>query len=668
MQNSPPKFHGSEQQKQLVASFDVFNTLLSRHQSKAHDRLRSAYQSLHLGGKDLEELVEFREQAEVKASLRLGPDLYSLADIYGEFCSLNNRFVSLRKIAMEAEVQMEREQGFAISLGRSLLEEVRKESAQIIFATDMYLPPEFIQELLEKNGLWAKGDRLFVSHVEGAAKHGGLFQKICQRLQVEPQQIRHYGDNPLSDVKVPQELGVNAFFFQEGHLTRYEAALERGGHGKMADAVRVARLKGPPAATGEKLELWSLACDVIAPLFIPYVEWVGAAAREKNLETLYFVSRDGLIFKEIYDRLRPRRPGWPESRYLYGSRQAWSCVRAAEFEEADAEFFLFERAHVSPVQVMKRIGFTVEHIKGMPWPPAFRNRLHEPLGQEDLADLKSFLRSEAMVSQIRLQGNLRARQAKAYLRQEGLGRGAPYGLVDLGWGGNLQTYLDRMLAPSVVPAGFYFHLTRKNQLTATGRALGWLGQFPFRGWDARAAFAALEMFCSAEHGMTMGYTETEAGWQPVLADRPHGGPEGRLAKTQHNAVQRCAEEWIQLQESELPQEELKALQEVTIKNFKEFILRPSAVEAAQYGPTEFTSRQEGGVSDVYGPALTIEEAWKSFFRGFSRREACWPAGMIERSHGWARALVKARVALARVKARLVWRPPARRELRNLPKV
>ncbi len=651
-----------------VASFDIFGTLLHREESRLANRIQSAYESSALYGRQLEALCALRVNAEERARLRMGSDLYSLDDIYDEMALLGNLEKSASEALKEAEIQMEKDQCFAIQSGRELIERARKNSKQVLYITDMYLPSAVIQELLEKNGLWAKGDRLFVSHVERAAKHGGLFQKICQRLQIEPQQIRHYGDNPLSDVKVPRELGVNAFFFQEGHLTRYEAALERGGHGKMADAVRVARLKGLPAATGEKLELWSLACDVIAPLFIPYVEWVGAAAREKNLETLYFVSRDGLIFKEIYDRLRPRRPGWPESRYLYGSRQAWSCVRAAEFEEADAEFFLFERAHVSPVQVMKRIGFTVEHIKGMPWPPAFRNRLHEPLGQEDLADLKSFLRSEAMVSQIRLQGNARARQAKAYLRQEGLGRGAPYGLVDLGWGGNLQSYLDRMLAPSVVPAGFYFHLTRNNQLTATGRALGWLGQFPFRGWDARAAFAALEMFCSAEHGMTMGYTETEAGWQPVLADRPHGGPEGRLAKTQHDAVQRCADEWIQLQESELPQGELKALQEVTMKNFKEFILRPSAVEAAQYGPTEFTSRQEGGVSDVYGPALTIEEAWKSFFRGFSRREACWPAGMIERSHGWARALVKARVALARAKARLVWRPPARREFRNLPKV
>jgi hypothetical protein len=583
----------------------------------------------------------------------MGSDLYSLDDIYGEMALLGNLEKSASEALKESEIQVEKDQCFAIQSGRELIERARKDLKKIIFVSDMYLPPALIRELLEKNRVWAEGARLFVSHVEGAAKHGGLFQKICQRLQVQPQQIRHYGDNPLSDVKVPRELGVNAFFFQEGHLTRYEAALEREGHGKMADAVRVARLKGPPAATGEKLELWSLACDVIAPLFIPYVEWVGAAAREKKLETLYFVSWDGLIFKEIYDCLRPRRPGWPESRYLYGSRQAWSCIRAAEFQDEDAEFFLFERAHVSPFQVLQRIGFNAEQIAGVPWPASFRGRLNESLRPADLADLKPFLLSEPMASQIRVQGNARAVQAKAYLTQEGLGRGGSYGLVDLGWGGNLQSHLDRILAPSAVPVGFYFHLTRKNHLTSAGRALGWLSRFPFRGWDARAAFAALEMFCSAAHGMTTGYTSTAAGWQPVLADQPTGGPEERLAKTQHRAVQACVSEWIQLQVSELPQEELKTLQEVIMKNFKQFILRPSPVEAAQYGPTEFTSRQEGGVSDVYGPALTIEEAWKSFFRGFSRREACWPAGMIARSHGVARALLKAKVALARMKARLV---------------
>ena len=636
-----------------VISLDIFGTLLHRRLSCVTTRIQSAYRSAAVSGRELEALSLLRLEAEEKARHQKGPDLYSLDDVYSELTRLGNLEKLAAEVLKQAEMQMEKNQCFAIEAGRELLNQARKDSKKIIYVSDMYLPPGLIRELLEINGLWVEGARLFVSHAEGAAKHSGLFQKVCRELKVNPQDIQHYGDNPVSDVRAPRRLGVNALFFREGHLTRYETALERGGQATIADATRTARLKRPGEPAFGQSDLWSLACDVIAPLFIPFVEWVGASARAKKLQTLYFVSRDGLIFKEIYDCLRPRRPGWPESRYLYGSRQAWSCIRAAEFKEADAEFFLFERAQVSPVQVMKRIGLTGEEISGIPWPALFRNRIQQPLGPEDLAGLKLFLLSEAMASQIRVQGNARARQAKAYLMQEGLGRDGSYGLVDLGWGGNLQSHLDRILAPSAVPIGFYFHLTRKNHLTSAGRALGWLSRFPFRGWDARAAFAALEMFCSAEHGMTMGYAPTAAGWQPVLADPPPGGPEERLAKTQHRAVQACANEWVQLQDSELPEEELKALQEVTMKNFKEFILRPSAAEAAQYGPTEFTSRQEGGVSDEYGPALTMNEAWGSFLHGFSRREACWPAGMIERSHGLARALLKARVALARMKARLV---------------
>ena len=635
-----------------VISLDIFGTLLHRRLSCVTTRIQSAYRSAAVSGRELEALSLLRLEAEEKARHQKGPDLYSLDDVYSELTRLGNLEKLAAEVLKQAEMQMEKNQCFAIEAGRELLNQARKDSKKIIYVSDMYLPPALIRELLEKNRLWAEGARLFVSHVEGVAKHSGLFQKICRELKAEAQDIQHYGDNPVSDVKAPRRLGVNALFFREGHLTRYETSLERGGQATMADASRIARLKRPGEQAFGPPHLWSLACDVIAPLFIPFVEWVGASARANKLQTLYFVSRDGLIFKEIYDCLRPRRSGWPESRYLYGSRQAWSCVRAAEFQEADAEFFLFERAHVSPFQVLQRIGFTAEQISGVSWPAAFRGRLKESLCPADLADLKPFLLSEPMALQIRTQGQSRARQAKAYLQQEGLGTREPYGLVDLGWSGNLQSHLDRLLSPDLVPAGFYFHLTRKNHLTTAGRASGWLHQFPFRGWDARAAFAALEMFCSAEHGMTMGYAPTAAGWQPVLADPPPGGPEERLAKTQHRAVQACANEWVQLQDSELSEEELKALQEFTMKNFKEFILRPSAAEAAEYGPTEFTSRQEGGVSDVYGPALTTKEAWGSFLRGFSRREACWPAGMIARSHGLARNLLRTRVALARIKAYL----------------
>lgn len=113
-------------------------------------------------------------------------------------------------------------------------------------------------------------------------------------------------------------------------------------------------------------------------------------------------------------------------------------------------------------------------------------------------------------------------------------------------------------------------------------------------WGIAAPLAAVQAFSASEHGMIMAHTQTEGGRQPLLADQHLGAVEVTLAKTQRRAVQACVSEWIQLQVSELPQEELKTLQEVIMKNFKEFILRPSPAEAALYGPTEFTSRQEGG--------------------------------------------------------------------------
>jgi hypothetical protein len=397
---------------------------------------------------------------------------------------------------------------------------------------------------------------------------------------------------------------------------------------------------------------WETACDVIAPLFLPYVRWVAFQAVQRKLKRLYFVSRDGLIFKRIYDILKRDQSAWPESRYLYGSRQAWCCVRAAEFHEKDLDFLLYEKANVTPHQVFRRIGFSNDEASRLELPKWLARCRHQVAGRQDLEKIKELLKEPFWVRLIRAHGKERLEAARGYLLQEGLYDQEAYGLVDLGWGGNLQSYLDRILKPSVVPAGFYFHLTQKSELTESGRALGWLPDLPFLGWDASAARAALEIFCSAEHGMTVGYRRVGAGWEPILGPMEPGGPEQQLAPSHHAAVQVCVQSWMR-ESGFLPGKESDVeLPPAAMKNFKNFMLSPSISEAETYGATRLTSRQEGGDSDVYGPVFTLAMACGSFQKKFAQRETHWPGAIIRRSRGLAQILVFLRFGLARAKSAL----------------
>lgn len=634
-----------------VSSFDIFGTLLNRRESCPALRIQAAYQSLGLGSGQITAHAEARLAAERKASQRKGADLYSLEDIYREMKEGRMADPLWQKSAMAAELQMERIECFANHYATERWDQAQKTSA-IIYVTDMYLPAAFIQELLERNGLWAQGARLFVSHVEGRAKHSGLFEKILQELKVSPTSICHVGDSWNADVQAPRRLGIRTQYFQGAAPTRYEKQLAASRAKPAAKAFRFSRLGVFEQRRGASDVAWETACDIVAPLFIPYVQWVAAQAEQRELKKLYFISRDGLIFKTIYDILKKDQPGWPESRYLYGSRQAWSCIRAAEFHEKDLEFLLYEKANVTPYQIFRRIGFSHDEISRLKIPEWLGSCLNQVAGRASLEKLRQLLRQSFWVHLIQFHGQERMNTAQGYLRQEGLYDQRDFGVVDLGWGGNLQSYLDRFLCPSVVPVGFYFHLTQRSELTESGRALGWLPQLPFVGLDASAARAALEIFCSAEHGMTVGYRKAGDAWQPVLGSLEPGGPERQLAPSHHAAVQVCTQSWI-LESGLLPQSRNGAGVRIpALNNFKTFMLSPGLLEAETYGNTRLSSRQEGGDSDIYGPAFTLPMACGSFRKKFAQRQTHWPGATIRRSRGLAKILVFLRFGLARAKSAL----------------
>lgn len=56
---------------------------------------------------------------------------------------------------------------------RERVEQARSVAQRLIFASDMYLPHRFVEELLRDHGLWRDGDRCYVSCAWGSSKQSG---------------------------------------------------------------------------------------------------------------------------------------------------------------------------------------------------------------------------------------------------------------------------------------------------------------------------------------------------------------------------------------------------------------------------------------------------------------------------------------------------------------
>jgi predicted HAD superfamily hydrolase len=84
-------------------------------------------------------------------------------------------------------------------------------SRGIIFASDMYLPSQFILEQLKSHGFWSTGDELYVSSEWRASKaNGRLFSKILESERLQATSLLHTGDRRDADCEIPLTMGIKS--------------------------------------------------------------------------------------------------------------------------------------------------------------------------------------------------------------------------------------------------------------------------------------------------------------------------------------------------------------------------------------------------------------------------------------------------------------------------
>lgn len=636
----------SEPENSLLWSFDIFDTLLARSQTGPSDRFRAAYTKISLGDLSLDELTQLRVRGEIHASKHLGADLYSLDDIYSEMSVLDARFLPGKERAKKAELEMEREQCFGISQGRALWEKA-KNTSRVIYTSDMYLPPAFLQELLERNGLWAPGARIFVSHAAGCAKHSGLFDKICQEMKIKPGQLVHVGDHPRSDIQAARKSGIRTLFISPGEDTRYEKRLRKAGLGNLADAIRAARLRFPGSPGSAEETLWETACGVAAPLFIAYVVWVRQRAWAMGLRKLFFVSRDGLIFKKIYDQLPPQNLGEPASHYLYGSRQAWICARLVRLDPEDISFLVLPNPTLSLNQLARRCNLEPDEL-GCPPGDSPGHLGEKALDGGQTEWICDQIRRGAWREKIQQRAEQRLAETRSYFRQEGVGK-EPFALVDLGWFGNLQEYVANMLPETPPQHGFYLELRKTPRIQRENRASAFLDSSKVYGIDSTTSVTLLEVLATAPHGSCRGYRFRNGRWEPDLEKEPEFFLDSGAIERQHVAILTVLSNLIRL-EPDLGTLPMEIWRQEAQKNFISLLKNPSVLEAEALGSAKFVSRQEGGHGVEFGPACGLAMAWQALVKGFRIREAAWPQAMIRRSHGLSRFFLALRYGITQGRA------------------
>lgn len=259
-----------------------------------------------------------------------------------------------------------------------------------------------------------------------------------------------------------------------------------------------------------------------APVIYAYIRWVVTKAKKLGCKRLYFLARDGYVLYHAAKIFCEHQQIQIECRYLYCSRIALRIPSFfLSFDEA-CEFIFSGGYRITPYLFLKRILLTKSERQ------LIYDSIHFPIQNEhqelSYTEQKVFsdqLRQTPVFQKILMEKSKAAFQtASGYFKQEGLFDGEPIFLVDTGWLGSMQAILKKLCEANGCYSpltGFYFGLYSHPEKENGGNYYSYYftpSSSPFL--KAKFNNNILECICTAPHGMTLGYEESETQYRPIL--------------------------------------------------------------------------------------------------------------------------------------------------------
>ncbi len=350
-----------------------------------------------------------------------------------------------------------------------LYEKALATAKPIVLISDMFLPRYLIEKCLNKFGI-QEWDGIFLSNEIGLRKdNGSLYKHVLIHYAIEPDNLLMIGDNERSDVQIPIDMGA-AFLhlFKPVELARglprFSNLIAQHERRDNCDAEitlgMVVRKNFAPIRYQTfdpdslvEAEPYNWGYSLVGPLLMSFVQWVYQKAREDGLDRLYFLSREGKIIKQVYDCWTEGDKNAPKSDYLVVSRRAAGMAAISKLED------ILEIAKTTyfPNAIEK---FLITRY-GVTLPEEQWERYANSLGMGRTATISVEGRKINHLLPL-LQALERMIIAKAlneraslfpYLIEKGLNRDDRQAVVDIGYGGSVQGYLNKLLLQKV--HGYY---------------------------------------------------------------------------------------------------------------------------------------------------------------------------------------------------------------------
>lgn len=461
-----------------LIGFDIFDTLLVRplidpDTTKEIVRRR-------VGGEIAELYIRNRGRAESMARQELGRDvnLSIIFDYLQQISGLSEDSISLLK---QNEEEVERLSVTSRPGGALLYRKAISTGKKVVLLSDMFLSKMQIEECLRSNHIDGWSD-IFVSNDSGYRKDTGeLYDFVFSKYGISPHQFLMIGDNERSDVQIPLDKGskyihvLRATEIGRGCPRMNTLLCDVERNGSVDDQLTLGLVlrenfseTAYPGRDHSDLfnpTPYNIGYSILGPLLTSFSNWLLKSSQSEQVSRLYFLAREGELLKSVFDRWANGILDSPESHYLVVSRRSTSVPSISSFEDilTIAQTTYFPNKVSSFIE--ERYGLTLTSVRWAElkeltsWNP---EKLVEVRNKQidHLIPLLKQLESEILTTSISEKYSI-----TQYLTDMGLFADGRQAVVDVGYGGTIQGYLNRLIEKPV--HGFYLMTDdRINQTTA----------------------------------------------------------------------------------------------------------------------------------------------------------------------------------------------------------
>lgn len=489
-------------------SFDIFDTLIKRNIKEPTDIFELSNIILkNRVGVEIENFKQIRIDAEKKARMLSKGEEVTFDEIYSQINGIDNE---IKRRIYDIELECEYNLCQSNEEIKCIYDYCIEKNKNIIIISDMYLKKEFIEKLLYKCGFDGY-KKLYVSSEYNMTKHtGSVYRYVLNDMSINANEVFHIGDNFKSDFLRAKQNGMNSYLYRKKTVNINNKIKYKDINDNIVNNIlSTFNYNNYPT---KKSNEFIFGYEKVAPLVLGFVYWLKSNLNSRNIDKVYFLSREGLFLKKCLECLCPEFK--EKSKYLYVSRRSLQVPFLKDINSFDDIMSILEFRKKATIEVfLSKCGMDNKEIQY--WCKIKKCSLKTKL--EDIKEPNLFFKD--VIESIKENSKCEFDLLIQYLKQEKFN--GKVAIVDIGWKGTMQKLLKRNLDNGNIKAdirGFYMGLLNNKENSIDTCKHGYLENVDDVLYAGMTLF---ETMFFANHGSVKKYNKIDNLIKPILCENEY---------------------------------------------------------------------------------------------------------------------------------------------------